>query len=153
MFLEIARTLGNVGLAIDPENLARRVGDGDGVEEAPLSPLEVADRDDDDQLARQRGEPGDERVVSERRAISKCSTSCSTQKYGVSNSSWSRMRRAPPAAAARTGDSARAMLPAWSQTQAIWVTARVRMVMQSLPQVRAAWGAGGPVRAAVRPPR
>src|SRR5450432_2187534 len=51
--------------------------------------------------------------------------SCSMQKYGVSNSSGSRMICAPRPAASRTSASPRAMLAAASQPQDIWMAATV----------------------------
>src|SRR6185503_13852737 len=55
----------------------------------------------------------------------RCRTSCSMQKYGVSNSSGSRMTWAPRAAAARTRLSAFAILAPISQPHDICVAATV----------------------------
>src|SRR5689334_10906961 len=61
------------------------------------------------------------------------------QKYGVSNSSWSRMICAPWSAALRARRSARAMLASTSHSHAIWVAATVTrrvkllVLMQVIP--------------------
>src|SRR5262245_43001955 len=65
------------------------------------------------------------RLSSARVARAKCLESCSMQKYGVSNSSCSRMTWAPCPAALRAKRSARAMLASMSQSHAIWVAATV----------------------------
>src|SRR6185437_289890 len=59
------------------------------------------------------------------RASFRCRASCSMQKYGVSNSSGSRMICAPRAAASRTSCSAFVMFAAASQPHDIWIVARV----------------------------
>src|SRR5689334_3528985 len=61
------------------------------------------------------------------------------QKYGVSNSSWSRMICVPWSAALRARRSARAMLASTSHSHAIWVAATVTrrvkllVLMQAIP--------------------
>ena len=56
----------------------------------------------------------------------------SLQKYGVSNSSCSRITFAPLAAASRTSFSARATLASRSQLQAICVAATVTVLIECL---------------------
>ena len=103
VLLLVARAVRNVRLAIDAEHAAIRIEDRDRVEVRMPGALEEADRQHHAELARDRLEVRERRDSARAAARDcRCRTSCSMQKYGVSNSSGSRMICAPCFAASRT---------------------------------------------------